>query len=182
MIDNYALKARIYPVLIFLAPLILYGCLYSIEFKTITYVVYSALFTGALTYLFSQLGRDQGKAREPSLWTDWGGAPSVQILRWSNSLLDSHTKQRYHQKLQSLCPVQNIPDPNYERTNPSESDEIYKAWGKYLISHTRDCKKYSLLLKENINYGFRRNLWGLRSFAIALNILVFISNWLFLVS
>ena len=29
-----------------------------------------------------------------------------------------------------------------------------------------DTKKYPLLFKENINYGYRRNVWGLRSIGI----------------
>lgn len=179
MIDNYALKARIYPVILFLFPLILYGCFYSFEFKTITYILSSVFLVGASTYLLSQLGRDQGKVKESLLWASWGGAPSVQILRWSNSLIDIHTKQRYHQKLQSLCPVARIPDDNFERAAPQEVDEIYKAWGKYLISQTRDFKKFPLLLKDNTSYGFRRNLWGLKSYAIILNVILLLANYAF---
>jgi len=38
----------------------------------------------------------------------------------------------------------------------------------YLLEQTRDSKRFSLLLGENIAYGFRRNLWGMKAAAIVI--------------
>lgn len=179
MFDNYTLKARFYPVVILFFPLILVGVFYSFEFKTVIHLLSSLGLVGALTYLFSQLGRDSGKLKEPSLWQSWGGAPSVQLLRLHNSHIDQHTKKRYHQKLQLLCPVPTVPDLMLETSNPIDADEIYKAWTKYLIAQTRDGKKFSLLLKDNTSYGFRRNLWGLKKYALIGTVLLFAGNYSF---
>ena len=50
------------------------------------------------------------------------------------------------------------------------ADAVYAAWSNYLRIHTRDTKKYGLLLKENVSYGYRRNLWGLRPIGIAISV------------
>ena len=178
MFDNYTLKARFYPVIILFFPLILLGVFYSFEFKTAIHLMSSLGLVGALIYLFSQLGRDSGKLKEPALWQSWGGSPSTQILRLKNTIIDQHTKKRYHQKLQSLCPISVPPDINMESVEPERADEIYRAWTKYLISQTRDAQKFSLLLKDNISYGFRRNLWGLKRYAIISIISMILINYL----
>ncbi len=179
MFDNYTLKARYFPVILFLFPIVILGFFYSLQFESIFQFLASLGVIGALTYLLSQLGRDKGKLREASLWKGWGGTPSIQLLRLKNSHLDKFTKQRYHQKLQSLCPVASPPDEEMELTRPQEADTVYQAWTKYLISQTRDSKKFALLYKENTNYGFRRNLLGLRSLAITFSLCLLIINYLF---
>lgn len=179
MFDNYTLKARYYPVIILFFPIIVLGLFYSFQFDSTIHAFASVSAASALTYLFSQLGRDQGKLKEPALWKSWGGSPSIQIFRLRNEHLDKHTKQRYHQRLLSLCPVDVIPDLEMETNNPNSADEVYKAWSKYLISQTRDTKKYALLFKDNISYGFRRNLWGLKPFAVFIILGLVIGNYLF---
>ncbi|HCN82983.1 MAG TPA: hypothetical protein DIT07_05085 [Sphingobacteriaceae bacterium] len=127
---------------------------------------------GAMSYLMAQIGRDAGKIKEKELWRSWGGCPSVQFFRWSNSEINSNTKKRYHLKMQTLFQSDVNPDPTFEAVDPTSADEVYQAWTTYLISQTRDIKKYSLLFKENMSYGFRRNLWGLKPYSIALLFLI----------
>ena len=179
MFDNYSLKARYYPVIILFLPIVVLGFFYSQQFESVFHFLGSVGVVGALTYLFSQLGRDQGKRKESLLWNSWGGAPTIQLLRLQDSHLDTHTKHRYHQKLQQLCGASVSPDVDLETNHPEKADDIYRSWTKYLISQTRDTKKFSLLYKENVNYGFRRNLWGLRSFAILLAIGLLVGNYFF---
>ena len=181
MFDSYTLKARVYPVIILFFPIFIVGVFYSLKFESYIQVFTSIGLVGALSYLMSQFGRDLGKKKEPNLWKEWGGMPSVQLLRLNNQEIDKYTKQRYHIKMQGLIPVQNPPNSTMEANNPNDADEIYKAWCKYIIHHTRDESKYQLLLKENTSYGFRRNLWGLKFYGITLTLLLFIINYLFFV-
>lgn len=176
MLDSYSLKARVYPMLILLLPILVAGVFYSIQLENSWHFVMSLGLVSVLTYFFSQLGRDLGKKREKELWNSWGGAPSIQILRFSDSTLDKHTKERYHLRLQSLCPIQtpiNLSDPH------PELDEKYAAWNKFLISKTRDTKVFNLLFKENVSYGFRRNLWAIKPIAILIILVLMILNYLY---
>ena len=45
-----------------------------------------------------------------------------------------------------------------------EADEIYRSWSNYLRTNVRDIEKYNLLFAELINYGFRRNVYGMKYF------------------
>ena len=125
-------------------------------------------FGGA--FLLTQLARDAGKNREPSLYQLWGGMPSVSIFRHSHARFDTITKARYHQKLAALVNGAKAPTPAEEQADPAAADEVYKAWSHYLRSNTRDAKKYPLLFKENISFGYRRNVWGLRPIGIAVSV------------
>ncbi|MES1219404.1 MAG: hypothetical protein ABUT20_28130 [Bacteroidota bacterium] len=179
LFDNYTLKARFYPVVLVFFPLVIVGIFYSFQFQSVIHLLTSIGLVGALTYMFSQVGRDSGKLKEPSLWKSWGGMPTVQILRLADDTLDPHTKNRYHQKLFGECPVPVLPTIAMETNNAAEADEIYKAWTRYLITKTRDAEKFPLLLKDNTSYGFRRNLWGLKAFAISFIVLLLSGNYLF---
>jgi hypothetical protein len=113
-------------------------------------------------FLLSQLARDAGKKGEKALFERWGGMPSVAILRHRDSRLDTITKARYHKNLTKLVQGVKAPTAAEEEANPSSSDQTYTAWSTYLRVATRDTKKYPLVFKELVNYGYRRNLWGLR--------------------
>jgi hypothetical protein len=177
MFDAYSLKARVYPMVLVFFPIVVLGTFYSVEYQSYTHALTSIGLTGALCFLFSQLGRDAGKKKEKDLWKSWGGMPSLLVIRLSDAKIDKHTKERYHKKLYELCPVSFQTSEATEQANPDACDEVYRAWSKFLISKTRDTKKYSLLFKDNISYGFRRNLWGLKTLAIFLIILLIGINY-----
>jgi len=170
--DKYSLNARIYPVILFILPVLLVAIVFSLHFETYLQMGVSIGITGALAFLFSQIGRDMGKRKEKSLWVSWGGAPTTQLLRWSNDDVDVITKKRYHAALFRCCPADHIPDRIVENGDPKYADTIYSAWTRYLIGATRDTAKYSMLFRENVNYGFRRNLWGMKLPAIVLIVLL----------
>ncbi len=170
--NSYNLKARVYPVILSLIPIIIIGFIYSLQLQSYYQVLASFGVTTALYFLFSQLGRDKGKALEKKMWMKWGGTPSTQLFRFSDTTIDKHTKTRYHNKLVDLTGIGENVNEEYEISSPNDADDIYKSWAKYLISKSRDTQKNNLLFQENINYGFRRNLFGLKKFAIITIILL----------
>ncbi|MBE7639880.1 hypothetical protein GUB10_06010 [Salegentibacter sp. BLCTC] len=179
--DRYNITARVYPMILFYLPLSVLIIFLAWDFEKYYQFGIPAGLIGLLTYLTAQLGRDSGKKKEPALWSGWGGAPTTQLFRWRNNVIDKHTKKRNHEKMQNLCPVEFELNQNFERDNPKEADEVYTSWSKFLIGNTRDTKKFSLLFKENIAYGFRRNLWGLKLYAVILIILLMIACYFYFV-
>ena len=177
--NSYNLKARVYPVILSLIPIIFIGSVYSFHLQSYYQVLTSLGITTALYFLFSQLGRDKGKALEKEMWKKWSGTPTTQILRYSNDIIDKHTKKNYHHKLKELTGIGNELNEEFEKDFPQKADEIYQSWTKFLLSKTRDTKKYNLLFQENINYGFRRNLLGLKGIAILIIILLMISSFFY---
>ncbi|MFZ1809553.1 MAG: hypothetical protein WAU36_20155 [Cyclobacteriaceae bacterium] len=178
MFDVYSLKARIYPVIILFAPIFVVGFFYTIHFENYLHAASTFGLVGVMSYLFSQLGRDQGKIKEPELWNSWGGQPSIQLLRITDGVINKLSKERYHNKLSQICPLSIAPDYENEKKTPSASDEIYGAWSKFIITQTRDTQKFNLLFKENTSYGFRRNLWALKALSIGVIIILLIVTYL----
>jgi len=162
----YNLKARTYPLIIAIIPIVVVGIIYSINLQNIYQLLISLGITASLFFLMSQIGRDNGKKLEAKMWEKWSGTPTTQILRYSNDSIDKHTKKRYHTFLKDKTKIGEKLNEEFEAENKKEADNIYTSWSKFLISKTRDTTKFNLLFQENINYGFRRNLLGLKPFAI----------------
>jgi hypothetical protein len=169
--DGYERKARLYPALWLISPVIVTGvALLTAKFNMLQSLAGGVVGCGG-AFLLTQLARDAGKKHEASLFAKWGGLPSVTIFRHRDSRLDSITKARYHKKLAALVKEVKAPTPEQEHADPAAADAVYTAWSNYLRVNTRDTKKFALLFQENVAYGCRRNLWGLRALGITVSIL-----------
>jgi hypothetical protein len=62
-------------------------------------------------------------------------------------------------------PTISIPTADDERRDPPAADEVYDACTRFLIARSRGNR---LVLQENINYGFRRNLWGMKPLGVSI--------------
>lgn len=164
--DEYDRRARLYPALLVFMPIVLLGG-YGLGHGLGHTEAIAGLFAscGGLI-LLAQLARDAGERNEKGLFTKWGGMPSVAIFRHVDDRLDTITKERYHKQMQSLIKTTKAPTLSDERIDPVSADLTYLAWSTFLRIHTRDHKRYPLIFEELINYGYRRNVWGLRRIGI----------------
>ncbi len=174
--DSYERKARLYPALLLISPIIAVGAaLFSYKITGFQFILASAVSCGGV-FLLIQLARDFGKKKEKELFEKWGGEPSIAIFRHRDTRLGSITKKRYHNKLERLVKEAKAPSSEEENNDPNATDEIYSAWSKFLRTKTRDPKKFWLLLRENINYAYRRNILGLRVAGIFLTVIAFLTS------
>jgi hypothetical protein len=172
--DRYARKARLYPALFLMAPVALCGALASsIELPLAKSIAATLVACGGAFFL-AQAARDAGKTKERKLFQKWGGLPSVAILRLRDRRIDAITKSRYHAKLAVLVKGTRSISAESELAAPEQADETYAAWSTYLRTRTRDTGEYPLIFEELINYGYRRNLWGLRPIGIVLSFVCFV--------
>lgn len=164
--DTYSLGARIRPALLALLPLIVFTYL---AFPKM-YELLAALAGAAVSFGFvTALGhycRARGRAVEKVLIRRWGGLPTTQLLRHRDSEIDATTKSRYHGFLSRNVPGWIAPTPEQEAQNPEDADARYQSAIKWLLEHTRDTKRFSMLFSENVSYGFRRNALGIKWFAV----------------
>jgi hypothetical protein len=164
-LDPYERCARLYPGLICLFPIILgtYSAFPEV-YKTLSGFVTLAAAIGLL-HFFSNIARGLGKKLEPQLFSDWGGVPSVALFRHAETRIAGPMKERYHAILAERTGIQ-APSVDEENTDSSAADAVYKSWSDYLRSQTRDAKRYPMVFNENVNYGFRRNLLGLKGYCL----------------
>jgi len=164
--DTYERKARLYPALLLVAPVVTTAAAALGAKMSALESLAAVVVAGGGAFLLSQLARDAGKKREDGLFKKWGGLPSVTIFRHRDRRLDAITKARYHARLATLVQGTKAPTVSEEEADKTAADRVYTAWSRYLRVNTRDAKEYSLLFKENVSYGFRRNVWGLRPIGI----------------
>lgn len=166
----YERKARLYPALLALLPILgitvaLYGMAGALQQSLVTL----ATTFGGL-YLLVNIGRERGKRIEPDLFRRWGGTPTTQLQRFQDQRIDIITKQARHAFLAVKLGV-TAPSATTEAADPRAADEFYAAGTRWLIEHTRDTNRFSLIFEENMSYGYRRNALGLKPVAIAICLL-----------
>ena len=75
-------------------------------------------------------------------------------------------RARRHEKLHRLT-GHALPTEDEERSDPASADHAYEAATTVLISRTRQRRQdFPLIFVENCNYGFRRNMLGLRPWGL----------------
>ena len=163
--DPYIRRARLQPGLLVALPLALAVLAWSPAGLTGWGVLWSVLVWSGATALLTQVARDRGKRKEPELFRQWGGKPTTVLLRHRDNpnlvLLDHR-----HAKLRELVPSRQLPTAEEEKADPARTDQVYEACTLRLIEKTRDRKAFPLVFEENCNYGFRRNLWGMKPVGI----------------
>jgi hypothetical protein len=116
--DGYDRKARLYPALLVVLPIaVAVGAVVSIR-ESVVESAAAALASCGGAFLLTQLARDRGKRGESALFNQWGGMPSITILRHSNQRIDALTKARYHKRLSALVKGTKSPSVAMEEENP----------------------------------------------------------------
>lgn len=167
--DPYERKARLTPSLLAISPVlaVLPGS-YALK-PDVSAALVALLSTLGILYVMASIARELGKRLENNLFMSWGGKPTTILLRHRDHSLDPTTKARYHAFLSSRIDA-TFPTADQERMDAISADNLYAAGAKWLLEQTRDTRKFALLFKENISYGFRRNCLGLRPYALIIAI------------
>jgi hypothetical protein len=172
--DPYDWNARLRPALFTLLPALLLPAVWFGQVWTVYGSLVTLLTTCGLTYLLARLARYRGRSLEKRLVSQRGGQPSLLFLRHRDTSINGPTKQRYHALLRSRgLPVSTKEE---EAADPTTADGLYQSAIDWLLEQTRDKRKFSILLNENIDYGFRRNLLGLKPIALVVAIVAFFAN------
>jgi hypothetical protein len=171
LFDEYSVNTRVRPALLaFLPPVVFLYLMFPQLYGVLTGAVGIFVVFGLVTVL-AHFSRDAGKTAEQDLFTAWGGKPTTIMLRHRDAYLDSVTKSRYHRFLEKNIDGWVAPRAEEELNNPQKADEQYDSAVRWLLEYTRDQKRYPLLFKENISYGFRRNCYGIKWLSIVLALL-----------
>lgn len=167
LFDSYNRQARLYPALLALLPLIVTAWASLPESgRGLGGTIFGLLAMSGGLFLLAEIARASGKALEPRLLASWGGWPTTRLLRHSDQNLPVLTKQRYCNVLASKTAM-TWPTEAAERADAESADQVYRAATDWLRQQTRGTE-FSLLLSENASYGFRRNMLGLKTWAMVI--------------
>lgn len=169
-LDKYTLGARIYPVMIaMLVPTASTLWLMNWSMQTMASFLPPTAILACLA-LFAALVRSAGKKIEAKFYMQWGGKPTTLLLLYETSSLNKLTINGIRKKLESACEGLTFLNEEQEGANKKEAEDICEYATIQLRQKTRDPEKFSLVFKENVNYGFFRNLYAIKNYAIFLNI------------
>jgi hypothetical protein len=167
ILDEHDRNARLKPALLTILPASLLVTGQGVGFSAAMGVFVGSLSAIGFTWVLAQFARDWGLRKQSCLYTLWDGKPTIALLRHRNVVLNPHTRARYHEALGRII-GKTFPTAAEEQAAPDAADAIYDSAGDLLREKTRDKKEFPLVFKELVNYGFRRNLWGMKSFGIGL--------------
>lgn len=167
----YEIKARFFPALLLILPIIFtifiwYPDLISLDSSLIIGLVFFITI-----FFLAKFCRAMGLKVQNKMLKEWGDFPSTTMLRHSDSTIDSITKYRYHSFLNSNVENIKLPTPEEEAENREDADLQYRSAVKWLLEYTRDTQIFNIIYTDNANYGFSRNMLGVKYLGISLTFL-----------
>jgi hypothetical protein len=158
--DSYTIATRIAPGLLAAAPALALGLAALPLLPGISKLW--TLIAAAFTTFAGLTARRAGNRIQPVLWKAWGGAPTVERLRYNSQTSAAEVSRRHRQIERVLGDGLKLPTPAQESSDPAEADAAYFAAARRVIALVRDNPGNALMTSENRNYGFARNLLGLK--------------------
>lgn len=167
--DTYSLKAQVFPALVAGLPtLALLFVIVPWDHFGISHAI-AAVMGAVLLFAFADMARHRGRVVQAKLGT---GATPEQWYR-GNADLPEVSKDTFRDYMARQL-KQAAPTVEIEQTDPARANDFYLGANAWLRDRTRDKRTFSLLFGENVTYGFRRNLLGLKLVGLVLNLLVLI--------
>ncbi len=172
LFDSYSRQARLYPALLTLSPATLsaIALIPSLLIGGAASTLAGLAVMCGVAYLLADLARTAGKRLEPKLVGSWGGLPTTLYLRHSTDHLDSETKARRHLLLGLHVPGFVAPTSAEEAVDAAATDKRWASAVHWLREQCRG-EEHKLVHRENANYGFRRNMLGLKPIGIIVAVL-----------
>jgi len=169
VLDSYWRQARLYPALLATLPCLVVVIAFwpQLLAPTVTKGVIAFASSLGVLYAMAAFARSRGKRTEKRLLKSWGGWPTTIWLRHRSGLLQPQTTARYHQYLTKHVPGLVQPSASEETCEPENADMQYASAVEWLKEQCRG-KNFPLVEKENAEYGFRRNLRGMRPVGLSL--------------
>lgn len=173
LFDGYSMRSRLAPALVASMP-VTFSCVILFPSAADWNKLWLLAAATGFTVVVGHLVRDRGRRIQAGLWESWGGPPATAALRHRSTRNETLLIRR-HRQIESLIEIP-MPSKRQEIGNPQKADERYDIAVRYLISRTRDATVYHLVSSENCNYGFRRNMLGIRFLGMFLSVSTFLGS------
>jgi len=158
--DAYERKARFFPAFIVVLPIIVF--VMSLNLGNEGWVMKLLVAGGAgsaLVVALAQMASAAGNRFGDNFWKRRGGLPTVRWLRSSDT---SHSSQQKQQWFMAIKKLTGLDIPAAVNTRSQEEDAIITDAIRQLRYQFRGKPTAKMVEKHNEEYGFARNLAGLR--------------------
>lgn len=177
LFDWYTLRARLYPAFLAAMPVVVTVALVW-EATPLARLWPLVIGLGVLFFLATWV-RGKGQEVEKKLVHRWDGMPTTHMLRFSERVKGPQFDRR--RGLLAATVGIEFPTESGEARDPDYADAVYVTATRALIARVRaKADQFPRIHEENMQYGFRRNLYAMRPIALSLLIgnLIFDVAWL----
>lgn len=163
--DSYERKARFFPALIVVLPIIVLTLSLRLPDEGwFTKLLVTGGAGGALVVALAHMASAAGNRFGDAFWTMRGGLPTARWLRASDTAHSSQQKQQWYAAIKKLT---GLDIPSAIANQPQEEDAIISDAIRQLRNQIRGKPTAKMVDMHNEEYGFARNLAGLRWVLIA---------------
>lgn len=103
-----------------------------------------------------------------SLYEQWAGTPTTVRLRYNGTTSAAEIDRRHREVERVLGDGTSLPDRASELADPVEADREYEATMARVIAKIRNSDGHPLVVIESSNYGYARNLYGLKRLGLVI--------------
>lgn len=163
MLDAYRLRARVSPSLLLASPAM--SLLVAVGFSSVTLGVLSCGATAVLAIVLSEQVADMGRDLEKRLFRSWGGTPTSQRLRLSDTADLAATNAR--RAAVETATGSALPTLDDEKQDLEEAMRGYGRALDQVRARLREDEGNKILADVTASYGFRRNCLAVRRYGLA---------------
>lgn len=164
-LDDYERRARLVPGLLALSPIAIVILCLGLRANPLIAGVASLLTAIGGPVVLAGYVRARGLSVQTNLFKSWGGAPTLQRLLLSVESSNPAMRDARRHAIESMT-GRRLPTLTEERDDRAQADQQVEAAVAELRTKTRNTTDFPLVFAENRNYGFERNLYGMRSLGI----------------
>jgi hypothetical protein len=158
--DKYDIRARLYPGLLAALPVAFVVVTLGLKKYQAVSVASGLVVAAGGMYALAVTVRHLGRRVEQALWESWGGRPTTQLLR-TRDTSDNPVQRDIWRKAVEVCTAVTLLDAAEEASDPVRADQTIEAAVNQLTRLGRD-PRYPLVRSEVIEYGYYRNVYGIR--------------------
>ena len=177
--DRYDRSARLSPALLTVLPALLFVFVWFPAVWTQLGAIAAFVVTCGVLFALTRLARKAGQNVEHRLGNRIGRLHTADLISLADNRLPKTMKAtcRSYIETHSTRSLSSLAD---EASDPNTAQEDRLLAVRWLLEHTRHRAEATLLMNENISYGFARNLLGLKPLGIAITSLVVLGSGFFL--
>jgi hypothetical protein len=161
-LDAYERRARLAPGLLALVAVAFTITALGLRKVPTISIVVSLLSAAGGPILLASYVRKVGLEAQGQLWSLWGGPPTTTLLRLRETSENPLQRDIWRQALEAVTGV-GLANAQTEDADRVAADNAIGAAINQLRAMTRT-DQFVMVAEENKNYGYHRNLYGLRKF------------------
>jgi hypothetical protein len=171
LLNAYERRARLVPGVLAVLPfIVLFAVLGLRQIPAVSYAFGLLAVAGVGPVLIVGAVRNFGKAVEQWLWESWGGPPTTAWLRLNAPTKSAAQRESWRKAVETVSGI-SLLSLEAERQDAVGADDAIERATERVRKKTRNNEKFELLFFENRNYGYERNIYGIRWAARGISLL-----------